>query len=171
MQNNHMPLFARNKLDDNVGKRLKAMREKRGMSRAMLANSAQLERHTLARLERGAQKPRVETLRALANALNVPLEGLATGWTDDEQRRANHLDHLGRGLRKVRLAAGVTLADAAAAAGVSSSTLSRFERTQTDSQALSLNGSSFRSAALASLLGFDSVDALTEACSDFYGNG
>lgn len=168
MPNSVLPHFNRNSLGSDVSLLLRAARKKKALNRAQLAQKANIAPHTLARIERGDQKPRRETLQALADALGVQLESLATTWKEDERRRRDHPDHLGRGLRNVRQRAGVSLADAAVAAGVDPSTLSRFERMQTDSLLISLDGVTFVSAKLARILGFNSVDDLSAACSDFY---
>ena len=112
--------------------------------------------------------PRVESLRAIAVALQMPMEALAAKWADDERRRRDNSDHLGPGLRQARRKAGVTLAHAAAAAGISPTTLSRFERMQTDSLLISADGVTFQSEALAHALKFRSCDDLSAACADFY---
>ena len=168
MPNKHLPHFARRQLDDDVGRRILDARVLQGKSRNELAAAAGIKSRTLARIERGKQMPRVETLRAIASALKVPLDSLAANWTDDERRRRDNSDHLGPGLRQARLKAGVTLAKAAAAAGVSPATLSRFERMQTDSLLLSTDGVTFRSDTLAHALKFRSCDDLSAACADFY---
>jgi transcriptional regulator with XRE-family HTH domain len=51
--------------------RLKALREKRGMSQEVLAAKAGISRGYLARLETARQDPRLSTLEKLAKALNV----------------------------------------------------------------------------------------------------
>lgn len=168
MPNKHLPHFARHQLNGEVGARTRSARERRAISREELAAAAGIASRTLARIERGHQKPRVETLQAIATGLKVPLDSLATGWTDDMRRRRNHSDHLGPNLRQARLKAGVTLAQAAAAAEVSPTTLSRFERMQTDSLLISRDGVTFVSDSLARVLGFESRDDLSAACSDFY---
>ena len=126
MPNKHLPHFSRHQLDDAIGPRIRAARGRQGKSRNELAAAAGIKSRTLARIERGDQIARVESLRAIATALNAPVESLARNWADDERRRRDNPDHLGPGLRRARLKAGVTLANAAAAAGVSPTTLSRF---------------------------------------------
>lgn len=168
MPNKHLPHFSRRQLDGDVGPRIRAARGRQGKSRNELAAVAGIKSRTLARIERGDQTPRVESLRAIAAALEVTLESLAANWTDDERRRRDNSDHLGPGLRQARLKAGVTLANAAAAVGVSPTTLSRFERMQTDSLLISTDGVTFQSEALAHALKFRSCDDLSAACADFY---
>lgn len=168
MPNKHLPHFSRHQLDGDVGPRIRAARGGQGKSRNELAAAAGIKSRTLARIERGGQLPRVESLRAIAAALDVPLESLAANWADDERRRRDNSDHMGPRLRQARLKAGVTLAKAAAAAGVSPTTLSRFERMQTDSLLISTDGVTFQSEALAHALKFRSCDDLSAACADFY---
>ena len=59
-----------------MGKRLKKLREAKGVSQAALAEKAELSRGYLIRLEAGRQDPTLCTLERLAEALNVPLKKL-----------------------------------------------------------------------------------------------
>lgn len=59
-----------------MGKRLKKLREAKGVSQAALAEKAELSRGYLIRLEAGRQDPTLGTLERLAEALNVPLKKL-----------------------------------------------------------------------------------------------
>lgn len=167
MPNRYLPHFNRNKMGSDVGRKIRVVRQRHGLTRAQLATAAKIASRTLARIERGDQKPRVETLRAIAGALNLRLEALASGWLEDEQRRRDNSDHFGPSLRAMRLKARVPLRQAATAAGVDAATLSRFERMQTDSLRISIDGETIISAKLAKALGFHSVDDLFAACSEF----
>jgi transcriptional regulator with XRE-family HTH domain len=59
-----------------MGKRLKRLRESKGMTQAALAEAAELSRGYLIRLEAGQQDPTLGTLERLANALKVKLSDL-----------------------------------------------------------------------------------------------
>jgi transcriptional regulator with XRE-family HTH domain len=59
-----------------VGKRLKKLREAKGMTQAALAEKADLSRGYLIRLEAGRQDPTLATLERLAEALDMPLRKL-----------------------------------------------------------------------------------------------
>ena len=59
-----------------MGKRLKKLREAKGMSQAALAEKADLSRGYLIRLEAGRQDPTLRTLERLAKALDEPLKKL-----------------------------------------------------------------------------------------------
>lgn len=59
-----------------MGKRLKKLREAKGMSQAALAKDAEISRGYLIRLEAGQQDPTLGTLERLAKALRVPLRKL-----------------------------------------------------------------------------------------------
>jgi transcriptional regulator with XRE-family HTH domain len=59
-----------------MGKRLKKLREAKGMSQAALAEKADLSRGYLLRLEAGRQDPTLGTLERLAKALDVSLRKL-----------------------------------------------------------------------------------------------
>jgi transcriptional regulator with XRE-family HTH domain len=56
--------------------RIKALREKRGLSQQALADKAGLSRTYLARLETARQDPTLSTLEKLAKALKVKLPEL-----------------------------------------------------------------------------------------------
>jgi transcriptional regulator with XRE-family HTH domain len=54
-----------------VGKRIRELREARGLSQTGLARKARIGRVTLARIEAGTQIPTLATLQRLARALGV----------------------------------------------------------------------------------------------------
>jgi len=59
------------------GEKIRRLRLKAGMSQESLAQRVGVTTHTIWRLENGPTfNPRLETLRALAKALGVPLEEL-----------------------------------------------------------------------------------------------
>ena len=154
--------------------RLRSYREARGWSRCDLAGKASIAPRTLARIERGAQRPKPETLRALAAGLQVQLQDLAPGWERDEiERTVSGINHPGLGLKKLREDQKITLEQAANAAQVDPSTLWRFERgLHGDGKiaALAQVGGEeelmFRSTELAKLLGFPNVTELTDVCDE-----
>ena len=99
--------------------RLRNYREVRGWSRRELAGKASIAPRTLARIERGAQRPKPETLRAIAAALQVQLQDLAPGWERDEiERTVSGVNHPGLGLKQLRDDQKITLEQAANAAQV-----------------------------------------------------
>jgi transcriptional regulator with XRE-family HTH domain len=59
-----------------MGKRLKKLREAKGISQATLAEKAEISRGYLIRLEAGRQDPTLGTLERLAEALDLPLKRL-----------------------------------------------------------------------------------------------
>ena len=123
------PRFARRSLDQSVGCRVRNRREAAGICRNDLAADAAIAPHTLARIERGHQLPTEETLRRISDALGLPVGLLAPNWAADElERIITGVEHPGVGLRQLRIESSITLAEAADTAGVSVSTLSRFER-------------------------------------------
>jgi transcriptional regulator with XRE-family HTH domain len=61
---------------NRVAETLKALRDRRGLTQAELADKAELSRGYLIRLEQGKQDPTLGVLRRLAKALNVPLTRL-----------------------------------------------------------------------------------------------
>jgi len=54
-----------------IGKRLKDLRVKRGLSQYQLANLSRVPRNTLIRIEHGQVEPRISTLKMIAKALRV----------------------------------------------------------------------------------------------------
>jgi transcriptional regulator with XRE-family HTH domain len=61
-----------------------AAREQAGLSRAELAAAAGLSRWTVIRLEQGDQRPTLETLGRLADALRLDLRALANAALMDD---------------------------------------------------------------------------------------
>jgi len=61
---------------ERLGKRIKAAREKRGLSQEELAAAAHISRGYLARLEIGRHDPTVGTLERIARALRVKIGDL-----------------------------------------------------------------------------------------------
>lgn len=168
------PVFKFDDLDDRVGERLRAHRERLGLSRQGLSNASGISRSTIAHLERGDQRPLPGTLRRLAASLAVPLHALAPDWDAAEHGRPKSgYEHPGVGLRTIRRSKGLTQAALAAAVGVNTSTISRLERglhatrkvTSRHAPGLSHNDQlGLVSAELAEELGFPSAAALTRAC-------
>lgn len=61
-----------------IGNRIASIREGRGMTQEELAESANIGRVTISRLENGEQSPRYQTLKKLAEALGVDTTQLLT---------------------------------------------------------------------------------------------
>jgi len=59
-----------------LGRRLSEIREKRGLSQAQLADMAEIGRAHLSQIENGAVAARIDTLYALAGALETRLSEL-----------------------------------------------------------------------------------------------
>jgi transcriptional regulator with XRE-family HTH domain len=57
-----------------LGRRLNALREKRGLSQTQLADMAQIGRAHLSQIENGMVAARIDTLYALAVAMEITLE-------------------------------------------------------------------------------------------------
>jgi Predicted transcriptional regulators len=57
--------------------KIKRLREKLGLSQERLARLADVSNNTIINIEAGKQQnPTIETLKKIANALNVPIEDL-----------------------------------------------------------------------------------------------
>lgn len=163
--------FGRASLSTGVGDSIRLARDGCGMTREHLAERSALNSRTLERIERGTQLPLPTTLRKIARALQTGVDNLAEGWSRDENERVwTGAVHPGVGLRIIRQEQGVSQTSAAAAAGVSTATLSRFERGFHASPLLSdpkrrVNDYPvITSDALAELLGFKSASDLTDEC-------
>ncbi|GED35000.1 helix-turn-helix transcriptional regulator [Brevibacillus centrosporus] len=72
----------------SIGEKIKSYRKKTGLTQAMLADKANMSRSYLADVERDRYNPSVDTLKAIADALNIPLTQLL----DDESSIHNPND-------------------------------------------------------------------------------
>ena len=63
-----------------LGRRLSDLREKRGLSQTQLADMAGIGRAHLSQIENGAVAVRIDTLYAIAHALDLKLEALFKGF-------------------------------------------------------------------------------------------
>jgi transcriptional regulator with XRE-family HTH domain len=63
-----------------LGRRLSELREKRGLSQTQLADIARIGRAHLSQIENGAVAARIDTLYAIAQALDLKLEELLKGF-------------------------------------------------------------------------------------------
>ena len=86
----------------NVGKTIRALRERRGLTQEQLAERLYITRQTLSNYENGRTRPDFEMLEQLAAALDTEPETLLWGPPDAGQQR--------RAVRRTLLAAGCTLA-------------------------------------------------------------
>jgi transcriptional regulator with XRE-family HTH domain len=62
----------------SLGKRIRSIREEKGMTQSGLAGAAGIGRVTEVRIESGEQSPRYENLIAIAQALGVPMSRLVS---------------------------------------------------------------------------------------------
>ena len=60
-----------------IGEQIRTLRKNKGLSQELLAENAGINLRTLQRIESGSVVPRGETLRLLAQALDIPVEELA----------------------------------------------------------------------------------------------
>lgn len=63
-----------------LGRRLSNLREKHGLSQTQLADIAGVGRAHLSQIENGAVAARIDTLHALADALEISLEEMFRGF-------------------------------------------------------------------------------------------
>jgi XRE family transcriptional regulator, regulator of sulfur utilization len=71
-----MPGGGASRFDPAVGRRLRGLREARGLSLSGLARAAGIGKATLSGLENGTRNPTLETMYAIAAALSVPISAL-----------------------------------------------------------------------------------------------
>jgi transcriptional regulator with XRE-family HTH domain len=71
-----MTVSRASRFDPAIGRRLRALRESRGLTLSELARLAGVGKATLSGLENGTRDPRLETLYAIAAALDVPMSAL-----------------------------------------------------------------------------------------------
>ncbi len=71
-------------------KRIKSVRGERGMNQSVLAEKARLTQATLSRIENNQEKPHLNTLVKLAQALDVELVELLVGDVQKEKRLDRH---------------------------------------------------------------------------------
>ncbi|WP_439571847.1 helix-turn-helix transcriptional regulator [Sphingomonas sp.] len=147
---------------EEVGRRLRDARKERGLTQSRIAKRAGLTRETISRAERG-RLPSADTASRICNAIGIDRSeiDLKVPATD---AIATHPETTS--LRSRRRELGKTLAECAAAAGISAATLSRFERGIEHSRALVRMDQAGRpvelvNVGLASALGFPDVGALS----------
>lgn len=131
--------FQRRDLPAGLGTALRAARTGAGRSRRDVAAATGIAPRTLARIERGAQKPTWRTLDRLCDELGVSAFQLACRWVVQSMDLPTSPDSApGLGLRALRLERGMSLVRLAGLTGVSVATISRFERGITASRKLGL---------------------------------
>lgn len=130
--------FLRCHLSPDAGYDIRAARLAAGWSRRNVAAAAGVSAKTLARIERVAQKPVRETLHAICDVLGLSFDTVAGDrWGKDAfDVPENPVAAPGIVIRAMRRLRGTTLRELADVAGVSVSTLSRFERGLTASRLL-----------------------------------
>lgn len=90
----------------NFGERIKKIRLEQGLSQSELGKRMDITQQAVAKYERLTEQPKLETVRRLAEALNVPMGDLVANWSDyntseiitdlEENDRAVHLNRQAR---------------------------------------------------------------------------
>lgn len=168
--------YSRRELPSDLGARIRAARCAR--SRAAFAGDAGIAARTLARIERGQQRPTPTTLGRIAVVMGRSLEELAPAWGRDEEERVRSGEIApGVAVRHFRSKASLTLVELGRASGISASLLSRFERGLLAPRCITRVGDAefgadsphhlvITSLGMAQALGFASARDLTRACYD-----
>lgn len=156
-------------IPSDFGQRLRAERRLQGWTQAKLAARSGLERATIVRLERGVRVPTADTIFRLESALDFSATRFVMGWREWSPIGETEPGARSRARRREL---GLSLAEVAALAGVSSATLSRFEREERRTPSLlrivtSEHGGEWAyltSERLAVALGFASLDDHIRYC-------
>ncbi len=114
---------------ENFGARLKSLRKAAGMTQQELADGLGVHLQTVSKWERDVSKPDFSLLGEIAAALRVSLERLL-GLPEEGELFTGSFDTVqeGRAIASLRRAKGESQDETAAAAGVSSGTVSKWER-------------------------------------------
>jgi transcriptional regulator with XRE-family HTH domain len=62
-----------------VGRNIRAARRAKGLSQLVLAERSDLSADFIGKVERGTMSPSIESLKAIADALHLPVRDLFTG--------------------------------------------------------------------------------------------
>jgi transcriptional regulator with XRE-family HTH domain len=96
--------FQRRELPDDVGSKIRSARVALGQSRRDVALAVEIHPRTLARIERGAQKPLWATLERICDELRLSVFSVARKWASDSFDLPQQADGApGVGLRALRL--------------------------------------------------------------------
>ncbi|MDP3955884.1 MAG: helix-turn-helix transcriptional regulator [bacterium] len=61
-----------NKISEQLGKNMKRIRAKKGMSQGDIARALEVDRGYISNIENGKKNPTIATIQKLANALGIP---------------------------------------------------------------------------------------------------
>lgn len=100
----------------SVGDRIRILRQEKGISLSELAEKAGISATYLCQIEKGHALPSLSTLKAIAQALNTSLQELLA-----------NTSHVGYKIKKIRQERGITQAELARKAGVSTGLIGQIE--------------------------------------------
>ncbi len=72
-----------NKIDQEIGKRIKKYRKQKDLTQEQVAETAGISVKHLSRLENGHHNPHFDMIIQIANALNIPTDALAKDLSED----------------------------------------------------------------------------------------
>ena len=161
-------MFPRSAIPEDIGRRIRAVRQKQCLSQDGVALLAGLRRETVWRIEAGGT-PSSHAVFAIERALDLSSPHFVKAWQDPADPRG---PSLGPRIRMRRRELKLSLIKVANAAGVSEPTLSRFERELVTCGAIvnevpdehGLLRAKISNAGLAHVLGFSGVDELQAYC-------
>lgn len=155
-------LFPRSAVPLDIGRSVRFLRLSRRWSQAKLAQKVDVNRRTILRLELGQQIPGSALVHALESIFGLDDRTLVPRWHEGAPASAPGA----RGPRALlaRKHLGLTLGEVSKAAGISVSTISRFEREMSDSRLIfkDFHSDAVTSFAYAHALGFSCADEMTE---------
>ena len=108
-----------------IGQKIKATRKNAGLTQKELAQKMGLSFQSIAQWENDLRKPKIETLKKIADALECPID---TFTTDDFDEEIPSPSLIGRKIRDCRIAVGLTQQELATKIGVDGATVGRYER-------------------------------------------
>ena len=158
----HNMLYPRRAVPPDIGRSVRLLRLNRRWSQAKLAQKIDVNRRTILRLELGLQIPGSALVHALERVFGLDDRTLVPAW--HEATPASAIGARGPRALLARKRLGLTLREVSRSAGISVSTLSRFEREMSDGRLIfeDIDRGNVSNVAYALALGFSGANEMTE---------
>lgn len=108
-----------------IGQKIKAIRKNAGLTQKELAQKMGLSFQSIAQWENDLRKPKIETLKKIADALECPID---TFTTDDFDEEIPSPALVGQKIHECRMAAALTQQELAEKVGLDGATIGKYER-------------------------------------------
>ena len=108
-----------------IGQKIKAIRKNAGLTQKELAQKMGLSFQSIAQWENDLRKPKIETLKKIADALECPID---TFTTDDFDEEIPSPALVSQKIHECRMAAGLTQQELAEKVGLDGATIGKYER-------------------------------------------